>query len=297
MNYSWDLIRSFQAVADAGSLSAASRHLGLAQPTIGRHIDMLEAELKVPLFVRSREGMKLTDRGADLIITARQMMESAIGFDRLAAGLDEDISGTVRISANEIFGVMILPKLLGNFMRENPGIDVELVVDNAVSNLLKRDADIAIRMFRPQQNDLMARKIASLRLGFFAHRDYIARAGMPDSFEDLKQHEFIGMDRDMTFIEGAWMLGVELLPSDFTLRTDSILGHIGAIRGGAGIGATHHGLAEQWGDVVPVLPETPFPALELWIACHSDVQYNKRIRLLMDFLARHLKTPYAWCSF
>ena len=170
MQYSWDLIRTFQAVAKTGSLSAASRALQLTQPTVGRHVDMLEDALNLPLFVRSREGMTLTQKGADLVAQATEMEKAATGFERHAAGLDEEVTGAVRISANEIIGVMILPRILPKFMQANPGIELELIVSNSAANLLQRDADVAIRMFRPTQNDLVARKITELSLGFYAHR-------------------------------------------------------------------------------------------------------------------------------
>jgi DNA-binding transcriptional LysR family regulator len=293
MHYSWDLIRSFQAVAETGSLSAASRRQGLTQPTVGRHIDMLEVELNVPLFTRSRDGMALTAKGADLFATAQQMGETALAFDRLATGFDEDIAGTVRISANDIFGVLILPALIGEFIAENPGIDVELVVSNDASNLLKRDADVAIRMFRPTQNDLITRKIAQLPLGLFARRSYLANRPAPRSFDDLRNFVFVGFDRDTSLIDAARSMGVNLHPSDFKLRTDNILSHVWAIRSGAGIGITHKGLASRWDDVEQVLPELHLPDLDLWIACHADVRFNKRVRAMMDFLAKRLKDPYA----
>ncbi len=296
MRFSWDLIRSFQAVADTGSLSAASRLLGLTQPTVGRHIDLLEAELKVPLFTRSRDGMALTAKGSDLIATAVQMGENAISFERLAAGLDEGISGTVRISANDIFGVLILPRLIGAFIAENPGIDIELVVSNDASNLLKRDADIAIRMFRPTQNDLVARRITKLPLGLFAHEDYLKEKPAPKSLTDLRDHVFVGFDRGTSLIEAARAMGVTFAPSDFKIRCDNILTHLWAIRTGAGIGVTHFGLANRFNGVRQVLPDLPLPDLDLWVACHADVRYNKRVRKVMDFLGECLKDPYAHCD-
>ena len=296
MRYSWDLIRSFQAVAETGSLSAASRRLELAQPTVGRHIDLLEAELTMQLFTRSRDGMALTPKGEDLFATAQQMGETATAFERLTAGLDEDITGTVRISANDVFGVLILPAMIGEFIAANPSIDIELVVSNEASNLLKRDADVAIRMFRPTQNNLVARKVAHLPMALFAHRSYLAKRPGPTSFEDLRNFVFVGFDRDASLIDAARMAGVNFTPGDFKFRTDNILAHIGAIRSGAGIGITHMGLAQQWDGVTQVLPDLPLPGLDLWIACHADVRYNKRIRAVMDFLAERLKDPYAACN-
>lgn len=292
VRYTWDHIRTFRAVAETGSLSAAARALQITQPTVGRHIDLLEESLNFSLFVRSREGMTLTQQGADLVAEATEMEIASIGFERRAAGLDEDLTGVVRISANEIFGVMILPRIIPKFMQDNPGIQVELIVSNSTANLLRRDADVAIRMFRPTQNDLVARKIADLPLGFFTRRDYLRENGEPQSLRDLLSHRFIGMDRETSLIDAGRMLGVSFTPNDFAFRCDSILTHIEAIRSGVGIGVTHQGLAAQWPEVDQVLPDIRLPSLDLWIACHSEVRHNKRIRVLMDFLAVALQKPY-----
>lgn len=293
MRYSWDFIRSFRAVAETGSLSAAARALQLTQPTVGRHIDLLEEALNLPLFVRSREGMKLTQGGADLVAEAAKMETAATGFERRVAGLEEDVKGIVRISANEIFGVMILPGILPEFMQAHPEIEVELAVSNSSANLLKRDADVAIRMFRPTQNDLVARKIAELPLGFYAHRDYLSLKGVPETLDDLNTHRFIGLDRETSIIDAARSPGMTFTVGDFAFRCDNILSHIEAIKSGVGIGITHQGLAANLPDVDQVLKHVALPPLELWIACHSDVRFNKRIRATMDFLGRALKAPYS----
>jgi len=293
MSTSWDLIRTFLAVAETGSLSAASRRLGLTQPTAGRHIDLLEDALHLTLFTRGREGMALTDAGARLVADAREMKGASDGFARQATGLSEDITGTVRIAANEILGVLVLPRLIAPFMAQNPGIEIEVVVSNSTANLLQRDADIAIRMFRPTQNDLVARKVSEIPLGLFAHRDYIAEHGTPATIADLKHHRFIGFDRETSLIEAAHALGVSFTRADFPFRCDNILSHVEAIRGGIGIGVTHIDLARRWPEVIQVLDQIDLPALDLWVACHSDLRFNKRIRLVTDFLADCLRTPYA----
>lgn len=289
---SWDLIKTFQSVAQTGSLSAAARALQLTQPTVGRHIDLLENALNVSLFIRSREGMQLTPKGADLIESAKQMGDAAIGFERHATGLDDEISGIVRISANDVFGVLILPRLLPEFMDLNPGIEIELVVDNSATNLTQRDADVAIRMFRPTQNDLVARKITELPLGLYGHRNYLSKHGVPKTLNELHAHRFIGFDRETSLIDAGRAVGAVFKTEEFALRCDNILTHIEAIRSGVGIGVTHQGLAVQWKDVDQVLPDIALPNLELWITCHSEVRHNKRMRKMMDFLGSRLKNPY-----
>ncbi|MCR9240493.1 MAG: LysR family transcriptional regulator [Rhodobiaceae bacterium] len=286
-------IRTFHAVAKCGSLLAASRQLGLTQPTVGRHIDLLEDSLGLSLFTRGREGMRLTPKGSDLLSAANEMMDTATEFERVAAGLEDRIEGTVRISANEIFGTLLLPGLLAPFILDHPEIEIELDVSNQVSNLLQRDADIAIRLFRPDQNDLIARKIVDLPLGLFAHQSYLARNPAPQTAADLRDHVLIGQDRNTGLISAYEAAGVSLRQSDFGFRCDNDIAEINAVRTGIGIGPLHIGMSSKWSDVTQVLPDTRVPPLELWLACHADVRHNKRIRVVMDFLAEKLKTPYA----
>jgi len=293
MEISWDLIRSFRAVAQTGSASAAARQLGLTQPTLTRHIDLLEEALHLQLFTRGRAGMALTEHGARLVQEAGAMSDSATAFARRASGLEDTARGTVRISANEIFGALLLPGLLAPILHAHPGLQVELAVDNSAANLLRRDADIALRLFRPTQNDLVARKLADLPLGLFAHDSYLSQAGAPETPQALRDHSFIGFDREPGLIRAAAAVGLTLSPADFAFRSDSILAHIAAIRGGVGIGVTHAGLAARWPGVRRVLPDLALPALPLWLACHADVRFNARVRLTMDALARALRDPYA----
>lgn len=292
MAMSWDHIRTFHAVAQHGSLLAASRHLGLTQPTVGRHIDLLEDQLGFALFTRGRDGMRLTDKGADLVVTANEMLDSATAFGRVASGLEERIEGTIRVSANEILGALVLPGLVAGFMVDHPMIEIEIEVSNEATNLLQRDADIAIRMFRPTQNDLVARKIHDVPLGLFAHESYFERHAAPKSVDDLKTHVLLGQDRDPSLVEAYRALGLDLGSGDFQFRCDNNIATISAIRAGIGIGPLHIGMAERWPDVFRVLPDLPIPSLELWLACHADVRHNRRIRLLMDFLAESLRKPY-----
>jgi DNA-binding transcriptional LysR family regulator len=292
MTISLDWIRSFHAVADTGSLSAAARKLSLTQPTIGRHIDLLEDRLGSALFRRGRDGMALTERGADLVATATEMLASATQFERQAAGFDTDLSGVVRIAANEVLGTLSLPHLLTDLTRTHPDIELELVISNTAANLLRRDADIAIRMFRPVQNDLIARKVTEIPLGFFAHSDYLAERTAPQNLADLRNHVVLGFDRETGMIQAAQALGERFDRADFQIRTDTILAQFEGIKAGLGIGIAHVPLAQNWPGVQQVLTEIPLPKLELWLACHHDVRFNRRVRLVMDYLGQKLKIPY-----
>lgn len=293
MKLSWDMIHTFDAVAKTGSLLAAAKTLRVSQPTVGRRIDLLEEVLGVTLFVRSRDGMALTDAGVDLVETSGEMVRMAGEFERRATDSHTEIAGTVRLSVNDILGIHVMPDLLREFMETYPDIQVELEITNAATNLLRRDADVAVRMFRPVQSDLIARKAGNISLGFYASKSYLKAHGRPKTFADLKAHRQIGFDRETFFVDGAKALGETVTASDYAFRCDNILAQIEAVKAGLGIGVLHQGLAARFQDLEQILPQINLPEYEIWVACHSEVRHNKRIRLLVDFLAQKLRRPYA----
>ncbi len=285
-NLNWNYIRSFLMVARRGSLSAAARELGVSQPTLSRDIQALESSTKLNLFKRTTQGLLLTEAGQRLVDTAGKMDDAADRFERQVSGLTEDLTGDVRISVNEIVGIYLLPSAITVFRQQHPGVHVEVVISNQVSSLNKREADVALRMFKPSQPDLVARRLPDMELGFYAHRDYLQQHGQPDQFEDLMQHAIIGFDHDNDFIAGAQKFGYQFTRNNFAVRTDHLLMQINLARAGAGIVVIHKGLATQWPELEPILKSVPLPPLEFWIVCHGDVQFNARIRVFMQFLTQ-----------
>jgi DNA-binding transcriptional LysR family regulator len=293
-NVDWSLIHSFLSVARLGSLSAAARELGQSQPTLSRAIQSLEAATGLNLFRRTTQGLALTEQGQGLLEAAGQMREAADRFQRQAAGLSTRLEGDVRISANEVIGTYLLPPAVAAFREEHPGVHVDIVTSNRVSSLSKREADIALRMFRPTQPDLVARRLPDIELGFYAHRDYISRHGAPQDFESFLQHTIIGYDEGMDFIDEAARLGYHFVRDNFAVRSDSLLMHINLLRAGAGICGTHVALARHWPELKRIMDWVPLPPLEFWCVAHSDVQSNTRIRGFMQFLiAWFADDPYA----
>jgi len=293
MNSNWSLINSFLVVSEQGSLSAAARQLGVSQPTLSRNIQSLEVSTGLNLFKRTTQGLELTVEGSKLIDAARQMNSASELFDRQASGLSTELEGDVRISVNEIVGIYLLPPAIAAFREMHPGVHIDIVISNQVSSLSKRDADIALRMFRPEQPDLVVRRLPDLPLGFYAHRDYVQRYGEPSSMEVFNEHTVIGFDESLEFINAAAEFGYKLSRDDFSLRSDNLLAQISLCRSGAGIMAMHSEMAKQWTELVPVMKWIELPPLEFWLVCHSDVQYNSRIRELMHFLGEWFKSdPY-----
>lgn len=281
----WDLYQSLHAVLQAGSLSAASRARGLTQPTIGRHIEALEQQLGAPLFLRSPRGLTPTDLAISLKTHLEEMHAAAAAAARDASGSADSEKGSIRIAASLIVGVEVLPQILAGFMEQHPDVAIELVLSNKVEDLSRRDADIAVRMARPTQGALVARKIGMLGVGFYATQGYIDRCGMPQSLDDLENHTLCGFDRERPALEA--LSGIDfprpITRDIFAFRTDNDAAQVSAVRAGMGIGGVQHQIARRDG-LVPVLANAFSFELECWIAMHENLKGSRRMRLMFDHL-------------
>ncbi len=287
--FNWDLIRSFLAAMAHGSLSGASRQLNISQPTVGRHIAELEAQLGVVLFERTGRGLLPTPTALQLAAAARTMESGALQLERTLTGAQSQVAGTVRITASVPVAVQLLPGLLARMRAQLPDIQVELVSSNQVSNLLRREADIAVRMVRPEQGTLIAKKMGDVGLGAYAHRDYLARKGSPRTLADLLQHDLIGSDTDTSILRGFAAMGYPATPSTFCLRSDDFMVQWAAVCAGAGIGFVADYMARTDPQVVPVLQGAlKVPPLPMWLAVHREIRSNQRIRAVYDYLAAAL---------
>jgi DNA-binding transcriptional LysR family regulator len=271
----WDLYRSFLAVLREGSLSGAARTLGLTQPTVGRHIDGLEQALSLSLFTRSQTGFIPTEAAHALRSYAETLEATSSALLRAASGLGHgEIKGTVRVTASDVVGVEVLPPILAKLTRHHPGITVELTTSNRIENLLRRDADIAVRMQRPDQDVLVARRIGNIDLGFHARRDYLERRGTPQSWKDMANHALIGVDTETAFTRKLHHLLGDLQGNAFALRSDNDLVHLASIRAGLGIGICQVRLAERDPQLVRVLPDLLAIPLDTWLAMHENLRSN-----------------------
>jgi DNA-binding transcriptional LysR family regulator len=283
----WDLFQSLHAVLAAGSLSAAAKSRRLTQPTIGRHIDQLERQLGAPLFLRSPRGLQPTELALTLRPHLDDMAAAASAALRDASGAAEGAGGVVRVAASEIMGIEALPTVLAAFRHDHPQIDVELVLSNKIEDLTRRDADIAVRMARPTQNTLVAKKIGKLGFGFYATPAYLARHGTPASFDDLEGHTLIGYDTAGTRLPDGVDIGRPITRDLFAFRTDNDAAQLAALRAGFGIGVCQHRLGERSG-LTRVMPGAFQFELEVWICMHENLKGSRRMRLMFDHLADSL---------
>ena len=289
----WTLVRSFLAVLDAGSLMGAARQIGAQQPTLSRHISELEAQLGAPLFERTGRGVLPTALAMAIAESARQMAASADTLARTLTRSREATTGTVRITTSTVAASYLLPAVLAQLQQAEPGIQIELVASNQISNLLRREADIAVRMLRPAQGSLVVRKLGEIVIVPCAHASYLQRAGTPRKPMDLLKHRLIGYDRDDTIERGFAKLGVALPRAAFALRTDDQLAYGRLVAAGAGIGFVAAYNLRHWPGVQPLLPMLKIPPLPCWLAVHREIRGSALVRRVYDFLAAAIPAELA----
>ena len=291
MSPDWDHLRVFVGVAEHGSLSAAGRELNISQPTVGRHIQSLEDSLGVRLFQRTVRGLDLTDTGRDLLEHGREMAAAADRLALAAAGREAAVSGTVRVTASAFVATLTLPEIIADLRLAHPEIEIELVASDATENLLQREADIAVRMYRPRQVDVITRKVSELSLGVYAANSYLSRRGTPRELNDLLAHDIVGYDREETILQGFAAVGVEVDRHFFVARCDDQVAYWHLVVAGVGIGFSQVRVGDAEPLVSRVLPDFAIPPLPVWLTAHAGLRTNPRVRRVFDFLAERLARP------
>lgn len=281
----WDHYRTFLAILEHGSQSAAARALGITQPTVGRHLDALEQTAGKPLFFRSSRGLLPTETALSMRTYAETMAASAAALARAASGSGASPEGTVRISASEVIGLEVLPPILVELQERYPLVTIELSLSDALEDLLMQQVDIAVRMVEPTQGALVSRKIGGIPVGIFAHRRYLERYGWPQTLEDLSRHRVIGFDRQLTYVREAIKAYPAMAGIRFNFRTDSNAAQLAMIRAEGGIGMCQIGLARHDPDLVELLPRQFDLQLMTFLVMHENLRMVPRCRVVFDALA------------
>ncbi len=281
----WSLVQAFLAVAEAGSLSGAARRLGRSQPTLGRQIRQIEAKLGVDLFTRHPRGLSLSDGGQALLPAAQRMRDAIADIALTAAGRDRALEGAVRITASEVVAFHLLPPIVARIRQALPRLRVDLVASDSSDNLLYRDADIAVRMYRPQQLDIVARQIGEMPIGIYAAHGYLDRAGVPETLDALPSHDLIGYDRSDLILRGMRDMGWPATRDWFTTRCDNQLVYWNLLCAGCGIGFAPRTLGQAEPRVRRLLPDLVLPALPVWLAAPQATRRTPRIARVWDMLA------------
>lgn len=285
----WSLAQVFLAVAEHGSLTAAARHLGTSQPTVGRQIREIESQLGVELFTRHDRGFSLTELGRSLVSLATMMKQAAREMELFAAGYGDLLSGTVRISASEVVSLEHLPGMIERIRKKEPSISFEIVPSDVTSRLHFREADIAIRMYRPEQLDLVTKHIGDLTLVAYAAKSYVKRRGLPRCPDDLVEHDIVGMDRNPQIIDGFRRGGIEVDRDFFKVRTDHTGSYLALVRAGCGIGFTQRAMVEGDPDLVEVPVDLGLPTLPVWLTAHEVIRKTPRVERVWDLLSCELE--------
>ncbi len=288
IKFDWNRARAFLVTAEEGSLSAAARALGMTQPTLGRQVTALEQELDVVLFERIGQRLALTPSGLELLEHVQAMGEAATHVSLTASGQSQNIEGSICITASEIHAAYLLPPIIDKLRRTEPGIDIELIASNSASDLGRREADIAVRSFRPTQPELIAKKIKEVPARLYAATHYLKKIGFPKTAKDLNQADFIGFDKTDMLVKGYNELGLNLTLKNFPILTESHLVHWELVKQGLGIGIVPEDIGDAEPLVQQALPTLAPIVFPIWLTAHRELKTSRRVRLVFDLLADEL---------
>jgi len=289
----WSLVQAFLAVSEVGSLSAAARVLGSSQPTVGRQIHAMEEQLGAELFQRHDKGLTLTETGEAMLAPARAMRQAIHEIELRAAGKAETLEGAVRITSSVVVGTEHLPPIVARIRREEPRIEIEFHVSDETSNLHFREADIAVRLYRPTQLDLVTQHLGDLRFAAFAAKSYVERRGLPRRPEDLLAHDVVGMDRETAILEGFRQAGFPVEREWFKVRADNPIAYWQLVRAGAGIGFGQVLVGARDPELVEIPLGLDLPTYPVWLTAHEAVRHAPRVARVWELLAEELRATLA----
>jgi len=288
IKFDWNRARAFLVTAEEGTLSAAARALGVAQPTLGRQVDALERELGVVLFERVGRGLRLTPGGLELLNHVREMGNAAGKVSLTAMGQTQLLQGPICIAASETYAEHVLAPIIARLRLAEPGITVEIIVSNAPSDLRRREADIAIRNFRPTEPDLIARKIRDVPARLYATPEYLSRIGNPKLPYDLRRADFINIETTGALIKGLRAMGINLDNTNFPVLVENCTVMWALVKQGVGIGILDGNIGDAEPLVTRVLPDMEPLMFPIWLVAHRELTTSRRIRRVFDFLAEGL---------
>lgn len=287
--FDWNQARTFLAAALEGSLSAAARALGQTQPTVSRQVTSLEHSLGVTLFERGHRQLQLTVAGRELLEHVQAMAEAANLVSLVASGQSQAVEGRVRITATEMLATYYLPAMLRKLRQRAPGIVVEVVASDEVRDLIRREADIAIRHVRPTQPDLIGRRVGAVRGHIYAARRLLEEVGAPRTFADLADKDFVGIEDSEALLAALAEQGLALRLEQVRVQAGSGNCMLQLIREGLGFGVLPMDAASLFDDLECVLPELFNPEIPVWLLAHRELHSSRRIRLVYDLLAEEIE--------
>lgn len=286
--FDWNQARAFHAAALHGSFSAAAREIGLTQPTLSRQVAALEEKLDITLFERIGKQLLLTESGKELLSHVSLMRNAADNMALSASGQSQSVEGIVSISATDGVSIHFLPPILERIRKEAPGITIEIIVSNSISDLKRREADIAIRHVRPEEPELIGKLIRECEAKFYASREWISKNGMPKGPKNVANASFIGFDSDGRFERYMREIGLELNPKNIPLISENSMLVWELVKRGLGIGAMMCDIADETPNMVPILGDLPPIKFPIWLVTHRELHTSRKIRIVFDILAQEL---------
>ena len=285
ITFDWNRARAFLVTAEEGSLAGAARSLGMTQPTLGRQVAALEREIGLDLFTRRGRGLELTPNGIKLLEHVRLMGDAANQFSLSASGKSDVIEGDVSITASELLSTFMLPPMIKALREMEPGIEIEINSTNEERDLNRREADIAIRNFRPTQPELIVKRLCSVRGHLYAAKSYLQQLDNPQSIEELNKANFIDIEKPGRLMTLLNSQGFNLTKQNFPVISNSHIVQWELVKQGVAISAT----VEEIGDNEPlvervVTSDLPLITMDLWLVTHNELRTNRRIRRVFDFL-------------
>ena len=287
-NLDWNQLKAFLETAETGSLSAAARRLGLTQPTLSRQVAAIEQRMGVTLFERVGKRMALTPTGLDLLEHARAMGTAAEALAMTATGRSQAVAGVVSISATDVMATHLLPPLVRRLRDQEPGIAIAVIAADAISDLLRREADIAIRHVKPEQPELIARLVREAEANFYASEDWVQVHGHPRRAQDAAHLPFVGSDRSGQYLSYLRQHGLPVKEANFSCYADQSKAHWALVRHGLGIGAMIDEIARDTPGIVRVLDDVPPVRFPIWLVTHRELRTSRRIRIVFEALAEGL---------
>lgn len=284
----WNHVRAFLETVNEGSLSAAARKLSLTQPTLGRQVTALEKDLGLMLFERVGRKLVLTSGGIELLEHVNSMGEAADRISLVASGQSQSIEGLIRISASDMFSAHVLPPVLEELREIAPELEVEVIATNQISDLLRREADIAIRHVRPEQPELIARLLRDATAHFYGSAEYLGRMGCPQTLEELATYDFVSFGDSARMVQYLVAIGIPVTAKNFKVGSESGVVAWEMARQGFGLVPMSDDIAAKFPDVEMVMPEMDAITFPLWLTTHRELHTSRRIRLVFDLLAERL---------
>ncbi|MEM1301114.1 MAG: LysR family transcriptional regulator [Pseudomonadota bacterium] len=298
INFDWNQVRAFLATAEEGSLSAAARALGSTQPTLGRQVTALEDTLGVTLFERTSRTLMLTQAGQELLRHVREMGDAAQRVSLVAAGQSQDITGTVTVTASDISATYYLPRALAELRAQAPGLVVHVLASNELQDLTRREADIAIRHVRPDQPDLIAKKIGVHSARLYAARSYLDRRGRPKTLPDLAKHDFVlttfQQSNVAQTVHEMSLRGFPLTVEQVVAASDLGTSMLNMVRAGLGLSILPDEVASKLPELEVVMPDGPSVEFPIWLTTHRELQTSRRLRTVFDALDAALRDVDRW---